>query len=96
MKKDEMSNAYATQATGDYLWQVDIDEFYKAEDMARILSTLRDDPTISAVSFKQIQFWGGFFYFVDSWFLRMGGSSFTAFPLGKWLPIPDPQTTHSP
>ena len=29
--KDEQSQAYADRATGDYLWQVDIDEFYKPE-----------------------------------------------------------------
>ena len=29
-EKDEQSRAYATRATGDYLWQVDIDEFYLA------------------------------------------------------------------
>ena len=27
-EKDEQSRAYAKRATGDYLWQVDIDEFY--------------------------------------------------------------------
>lgn len=75
-EKDEMSNAYAEKATGDYLWQVDIDEFYKAEDMERVLAMLREDPSISAVSFKQIQFWGGVSYFVDSWYLRMGGEEF--------------------
>ena len=32
-EKDEMSQAYAKRATGDYLWQVDVDEFYKSEDM---------------------------------------------------------------
>ncbi|RCV66058.1 hypothetical protein C5S53_00455 [Methanophagales archaeon] len=27
-EKDEQSQAYAERATGNYLWQVDIDEFY--------------------------------------------------------------------
>ena len=31
-EKHEQSQAYASRATGDYLWQVDIDEFYKPED----------------------------------------------------------------
>lgn len=75
-EKDEMSQAYAVRATGEYLWQVDIDEFYKSADIERIVAMLRDDPSISAVSFKQIQFWGGFSYFVDSWYLRMGGEVF--------------------
>ena len=28
-EKHEQSQAYAKRATGDYLWQVDVDEFYK-------------------------------------------------------------------
>src|SRR5690606_14789777 len=45
-EKDEQSQAYAKRATGDYLWQVDMDEFYRAEEMARVLAMLGDDPTI--------------------------------------------------
>lgn len=71
-EKDEQSQAYAEQATGDYLWQVDIDEFYKPEDMQRIIQMLSDDPTITAMSFKMITFWGGFDYITDGWYLRRG------------------------
>lgn len=70
-EKDEMSRAYANLATGDYLWQVDIDEFYKSEDMAAVMDMLSADPSISSVSFEQIQFWGGFSYFADGWYLRI-------------------------
>ncbi len=69
-EKDEMSQAYARLATGDYLWQVDIDEFYKSEDMQVVLTMLRADPSITAVFFKQLSFWGGFDYISDSWYLR--------------------------
>lgn len=71
-EKDEQSKAYASRATGDYLWQVDIDEFYRPDDMARIVKMLRDDPSITAVTFKQVTFWGGLEYSVDSWYLRRG------------------------
>jgi hypothetical protein len=30
-EKDEQSQAYAKRATGDWLWQVDIDEFYQPQ-----------------------------------------------------------------
>jgi hypothetical protein len=73
-EKDEQSQAYAERATGDYLWQVDIDEFYKAEDMAAVVDMLRKDPQITAVSFKQVTFWGGFDYLVDGWYLRRGAA----------------------
>jgi hypothetical protein len=71
-EKDEQSQAYAERATGDYLWQVDIDEFYKAKDIKRILKMLQKDPDIASVSFKQITFWGGFNYVTDGWYLRWG------------------------
>src|SRR5262245_14627805 len=49
-EKDEQSQAYAAKATGDFLWQVDIDEFYKPEDMEAIINLLQKDPSISGAS----------------------------------------------
>lgn len=69
-EKHEQSEAYAKRASGDCLWQVDIDEFYRRDDMREVLRMLRDDPAITAVSFEQITFWGGFDYWCDSWYLR--------------------------
>jgi len=66
------SRAYADLATGDYLWQVDIDEFYRPCDMTAVLAMLRADPSITAVSFKARFFWGNPNYEVDSWMLRRG------------------------
>ena len=51
-EKDEQSRAYAKRATGNYLWQVDIDEFYRAEEMARVLDMLRGDPTIDGADLQ--------------------------------------------
>ncbi len=75
-EKHEQSRAYATRATGDYLWQVDIDEFYRHADMQALLARLRDDPGITAVSFKQLGFWGGFDYLAEAWHLRRGEAVF--------------------
>ena len=83
-EKDEMSKAYAERATGDYLWQVDIDEFYQPQDMQQILSMLREDPQISAVSLQQITFWGGFETITDGWYLKQGAEIFHR--LFKWEP----------
>ncbi|MFN2135610.1 MAG: glycosyltransferase family 2 protein [Candidatus Promineifilaceae bacterium] len=69
-EKDAMSQAYAERATGDYLWQVDIDEFYQPHDMQELIRRLGANPQLSAVFFKQISFWGGFDYVVDGWYLR--------------------------
>jgi len=81
-EKDEQSRAYASIATGDYLWQVDIDEFYKAKDIITILDMLNKDPDICAVSFKQLTFWGSFEYLVDSWYLKRGAEIYHR--LFKW------------
>ena len=83
-EKDEQSRAYAKRATGSYLWQVDIDELYRAEEMARVIEMLRADPTITAVTFKQLTFWGGLGYTVDGWYLRRGATYYHR--LFKWGP----------
>jgi len=67
-EKDEMSRAYAERATGNYLWQIDSDEFYHEEQMARlidILQTKRPD----MISFPMITFWGSPEYIMDSFYL---------------------------
>jgi glycosyl transferase family 2 len=75
-EKDEQSRAYAERATGDYLWQVDIDEFYHPETMRRVLTMLSEDPDITAVSFPTITFWGSLDYEVNGLILRAGGHQF--------------------
>jgi hypothetical protein len=70
-EKDEMSQAYAHRATGDWLWQVDTDEFYLEKDMETILEMLASDPDIATVSFPFRQFWGGFDYVETGlWFIH--------------------------
>lgn len=76
-KKDELGNdrtpqsrAYAERISGDYLWQVDIDEFYRASDMEHIINMLRNDTSITSISFKQKSFWGDINYISDAVYLR--------------------------
>ena len=90
-QKDELGNsktpqsrAYAERATGDYLWQVDIDEFYRPEDMRTVLDMVAADPGITAVSFNVHPFWGGYRYVSDGWYWRRG--SITFHRLFKWGP----------
>ena len=90
-KKDELgrcktaqSRAYAERATGDYLWQVDIDEFYLADDMRRVLEMLACDPEITSVSFHQRTFWGSPDIEVHGWPLRRGADEYHR--LFKWAP----------
>ncbi len=81
-EKDEMSQAYAKRATGDYLWQIDVDEFYLQQDMDRIIEMVVEDPSISAVTFPMRTFWGAPQYLVDGFFLR----TFVVHRLFRWAP----------
>jgi len=78
-KKDELGNdrtlqsrAYAERASGNYLWQIDIDEFYREEDMFNIIKRLKENPSITAVTFPTRNFWGDIIYKIDGWKLRRG------------------------
>jgi hypothetical protein len=83
-EKDEQSQAYALRATGDYLWQVDIDEFYLSEDMHTVLSLLAKTPSITAVSFPMKTFWGGFDYLCDGPYLHRGWCADGIHRVFKW------------
>lgn len=72
-EKDEQSQAYARRATGDYLWQIDIDEFYRPEDMTAVIDMLIGSAQHSRPSgacFRTLTFWGGFDHLVDGPYLR--------------------------
>ncbi len=75
-EKDEMSQAYAKRATGNYLWQIDSDEFYKSLNIREIISMLQNDPTISTVSFRVLSFWGNPSYRTDGFYLQGGAHDF--------------------
>lgn len=69
-EKDEMSQAYAKRATGDWLWQVDADEFYLPSDMEQVISLLVNQPLITQVSFRFRTFSGSTDCLVDGFYLR--------------------------
>jgi hypothetical protein len=69
-EKDTMCQAFGEQATGELLWQVDVDEFYHPDDMANILEELYQNPELGGASFKQLCFFGSFHHTIDGWFFR--------------------------
>ncbi len=70
-EKDEQCQAFSKRATGNWLWQIDVDEFYKDSDMKAIIQMIEDDPTITTFSFPELPFWGSFNYIVNGIFLRL-------------------------
>lgn len=66
-EKDEMSRAYAKRATGNYLWQIDSDEFYHEKEMVRLMDVLRVQKP-DMVTFPMIAFWGSPDYIVDGFY----------------------------
>lgn len=85
-EKDELSQAYAEKATGDYLWQVDVDEFYRAEDVRKVMEWIEKDPSITAISFPQKSFWGGFDYTCDGPYLHQGFCEHGIHRVFRWGP----------
>lgn len=59
-EKDEMANAYMEQCTGDYIWQVDVDEFYQPQDIEKVRNFLSDNHEVTRVDIQTINFWHGF------------------------------------
>jgi hypothetical protein len=64
-EKDQQSQAYAQRATGDWLWQIDSDEFYHPADIARVAAYLGAHPELTCMTFDAHHFWGGFDYLVE-------------------------------
>lgn len=62
--KTEMCNAWAEIATGDYVWQLDSDEFYHIENINKLISYLEVNKP-DAVYFNAYHFFGGFHYCID-------------------------------
>lgn len=79
-EKDEQSLAYAKRAAGDWLWQVDIDEFYQPEDMQQVCQYLQEHPDTTCLTFNIYHFWGGFDYLLEGGLLmnRSFGESWGA------------------
>lgn len=59
-EKTEMCHAFARRATGNYLWQVDSDEFYLEQNMYEIIEILEQG--VGRIIFPQHSFWGGIDY----------------------------------
>ena len=80
--KPAMGRAYLEYITGDYLWQVDSDEFYLDEDIEKVRQLLAENPKIDGASFRWLVFWGNEKYLTDGWRLRARRDGFNR--LFRW------------
>jgi len=71
--KTEMCNEWSKRATGNYLWQVDADEFYLREDILKIKNLLNSESP-DAVHFYANHFWGGWKSCIDEKGLGWGNN----------------------
>lgn len=55
--KCEMKNELLKYARGEILWQVDVDEFYRHEDIERIRDSFRKDTALDVATFTAFHFW---------------------------------------
>jgi hypothetical protein len=81
-EKTEMCQAFAKRATGNYLWQIDSDEFYRESDMPPILKLLENG--VGRVTFPQHSFWGGLDYVNNGLFLAGFDRGFSGARLFAW------------
>lgn len=75
--KTEMCNEWAKIATGDYVWQLDSDEFYHIHEIEKLIEYLRVNKP-DAVYFNAFHFFGGFEYCIDE-------RSFPDWGSGPWF-----------
>ena len=60
--KDEMSKAFESQITGNWLWCGGIDEFYHQSDIETIKNNILKPRKYDVVNITMLQFWGGIEY----------------------------------
>ena len=58
--KDDMVNAYIPYVSGDFIFQVDSDEIWSKEALKKLRKLLFDNPDITCLEFRPLQFWHNF------------------------------------
>lgn len=93
--KTQMCNAAAIISTGDYIWQVDSDEFYKKEDQVKILNLLETESP-DAIHFFANHFFGGFDYCIDERSPNTWGNDLPWMRIFKNVPLKSQWSSHEP
>lgn len=71
--KTSMCQVASDHAVGDYLWQVDSDEFYKEDDIPKIIDLI-DSKKPDTISFNANNFFGDFNHYIGAWGTEWGNA----------------------
>lgn len=66
-ERKDMCNEFFKYATGDVIWQVDVDEFYSDETHRYVKYLFCNDEKLDQVSFKFFDYYGGFDYIIEGY-----------------------------
>jgi len=80
--KIEMCNSFLDQISGDLLWEVDSDEFWKKEDVLKTVELIRSTPETTCVRFYAKYFVGNTNTVVDE--TGLGNASWDWFRAWPW------------
>jgi len=98
-EKDEQCNAYIQHLNDDidYLWQIDSDELWKAEDIEKMIEIFEKEKYTS-VDVRSCSFYGGFDHYIGG-FEQLSGNFhriFKVYPGSDWLTHRPPTIKHKP
>jgi len=93
--KTSMCNAATNIATGDYIWQLDSDEFYKTEDILKIMKILEKQKP-DAIHFYANHFFGGWDYCIDERDGKSWGNNIPWKRIFKHIPNKSSWISHEP
>jgi hypothetical protein len=62
-----MCNEFISDLTGDVLWQVDVDEFYRNDTHEYVKQLFDADEELDQISFNFVDYYGGFDYVIEGY-----------------------------
>lgn len=91
-EKDDMCNQYMKMVKGDYIWEIDCDEFYKQEDMENVIKYLSEPKNnCFSMSFRLRSFYGGLERYISGF-----EENFEVHRIKRMIPGKSKYTTHRP
>lgn len=90
-EKDTMCKVQEKHFSGEYVWHIDSDELYKAEDIEKIFNYLEKNPNCYSMAFRLYSFYGGFERYISGF-----EENFEVIRIQKIIPGKSYWKTHRP